>query len=66
MKIGPSCQKTSPTWTAIPTGPVTGGACVGFDATDETSEARPSMISRNALTVQVAPAPIAVTGSRPA
>ena len=41
VRIGPSCQKTSPIWVAMPTGPATGGGCVGSVATelDELAEA---------------------------
>ena len=65
MKIGPSCQKTSPTWTAIPTGPETGGAWPGFETIEATRSARPLRISVNAATVQAAPAASADTMSRP-
>ena len=51
VNTGPSCQKTSPTWLAMPIGPVTGGAWVGRLTIESASLPRPSQMSVSASPV---------------
>ena len=64
VRIGPSCQKTSPIWAAIPTGPETGGAAVGCVDERVDELAQPTEDQPERVDVRWRPTAIAVGSDR--